>query len=337
MSTAGESPVGLAPDEVKATVEGYTSIYDAGTERRKEQYATFVNNYYDLATDFYLFGWGRSFHFAAHRRGESFKDAIHRHQIFLADKLSLKAGMTAIDIGCGVGGPMGTLARHTGASITGINNNGYQLEIARKHTSDVESLCRFIKGDFMKIPAEDGQFDAAYAIEATVHAPNETDLFREIYRILRPGGCFATYEWCLTDIYDAERAEHRAIKDEIILGNGLPDIPTTSAVRTSLRQAGFEILEAHDRATDSDPRTPWYRSLDSRQFSLASIPRTPFGRAVTNLTLLIGEKLRLVPQGSRDVSTFLNTGADALVAGGRTGTFTPMYFVLARKPEAPAA
>ena len=58
----------LSPDEVKSTVDGYTEIYDAGLERRKEHYRSFVNRYYDLVTDFYEFGWGQSFHFAPRRR-----------------------------------------------------------------------------------------------------------------------------------------------------------------------------------------------------------------------------------------------------------------------------
>ena len=58
-------------------------------------------------------------------------------------------------------------------------------------------------------------------------------------------------------------------------------------------------------------------------------------RAMTNLTLRIGERLRLFPKGSRAVGTLLNTAADALVEGGRTGIFTPMFFFLARKPQYP--
>ena len=48
--------------------------------------------------------------------------------------------------------------------------------------------------------------------------------------------------------------------------------------------------------------------------------------------LRVAEPMRLVPQGTRAVSTFLNWEADTLVEGGRTGTFTPMFFFLARKP-----
>ncbi len=75
-----------------------------------------------------------------------------RHQHYLSERLSLKPGMQVLDVGCGVGGPMGNLARHSGAGFVGINNNAYQIERAKLHTRDVESLCRFIHADYMRIP-----------------------------------------------------------------------------------------------------------------------------------------------------------------------------------------
>ena len=322
----------LSPDEVKSTVDGYTQIHDAGLERRKEHYRSFVNRYYDLATDFYEFGWGQSFHFAPRRRGESFKASLIRHQHFLAERLSLKPGMQVLDVGCGVGGPMGNLARHFGASFVGINNNAYQIGRAKLHTRDIQSLCRFIHGDYMRIPDEDGRYDAAMAIEAMPHAPDKTAAFREVLRVLRPDACFAGYDWCLTEKFDSGNAGHRRIKNDIMIGNALPDIATISEVSAALQTAGFELLEARDRAPEADPEMPWYRPLQGRDLSLSSIPRTPFGRALTNLTLRVGERLRLFPEGARTVSTILNAGADALVDGGRSGLFTPMFYFLARKP-----
>ena len=324
----------LAPEEVKSTFVGYTEIYDAGLERRKEHYRSFVNRYYDLATDFYEFGWGQSFHFAPRRRGESFKASLVRHQNFLAERLSLRPGMQVLDIGCGVGGPMGNLARHFGASFVGINNNAYQIERAKLHTRDVQSLCRFVHGDYMQIPDDDG-YDAAIAIESLAHAPDKAEAFGEIVRVLRPGACFAGYEWCLTEKFDPGNAEHQRIKNDIMVGNGLPDIASTSEVSAALQRAGFELLEARDRASEAGSGMPWYRALQGRDLSLSSIPRTPLGRALTNLTLRVGERLRLFPEGARAVSTILNTGADALVDGGRTGVFTPMFYFLARKPGPP--
>ena len=325
----------LSQAEVKTVVDEYQAIYDAGEDERKGKYSSLVNNYYDLATDFYEFGWGQYFHFAPRRRGERLKDSMIRHQHFLADRLALEPGMQVVDLGCGVGGPARNIARHSGASIVGLNINAYQVERAKlqaKRAKEVGSLCRFIEGSFMQIPEKDDHFNAAYAIEATVHAPNTTDLYREIFRVLRPGACYAAYEWCLTDQFDAGNAEHQRIKNEIMIGDGLPDVPSTSEVDAALQSAGFELLDAFDRAHESDPQTPWYLPLQRWDFSLSSIPHSPWGRALINLILRAGEAVRMFPKGFHATSTLLNRSADGLVEGGRTGTFTPMYFVLARKP-----
>jgi len=52
-----------------------------------------VNQYYDIATDFYEYGWGRSFHFAIRAEGESLEQSIARHEHYLALKLGLRPGM----------------------------------------------------------------------------------------------------------------------------------------------------------------------------------------------------------------------------------------------------
>ena len=322
----------LTSQEVRPAVDRYVETQEADLERRRERYRGLVSQYYDLVTDFYEFGWGTSFHFAPRDRGENLKASLLRQQRSLAEELSLGPGMTVLDAGCGVGGPMGTFARHTGAEMVGINLSAYQIERARRHTRDVESLCSFIHGDFMQIPEEDDRFDAAVSIEAMCHAPDRAAAFGEILRVLRPGACFAGQEWCLTDRFDPCNAEHLRIKHDILVGAGLPDLLDTSEVCAALRLAGFEILAARDRAGESHPATSWYRALQGRDFSLTSIPRTPAGRALVNLTLRAGERLRLAPEGAAEVSTILNAGGDALVAGGRAGVFTPLFCVLARKP-----
>ena len=322
----------LAPDEVKPTVDEYSAFFDASVENRKKNYRSLVNHYYNLATDFYEFGWGQSFHFAPRDRGESFKASLLRYERFIADRLSLKPGMEVIDLGCGVGGPMGYLARLYGASIVGININAYQIERAKAQTRDVRSLCRFIHGDYMQIPEGDDSYDGAYGIDATCYAPDKTALYREIFRVLRPGACFACNEWCLTEKFDPGNPDHQRIKKSIMRGDGLPDIDLMSEVCTALRAAGFEILETRDMAFDSHPKMPWYRALDGRGLSLASVQRTTIGGALTKLVLRIAERTRLLPEGAAAVSTLLNEAADGLVEGGKAGIFTPIFFFLARKP-----
>ena len=319
---------------MQSTVDDYASLHAASLEQRRKNYQSLVVQSYGLATDFYEFGWGTSFHFEPRRRGESFKASLLRHQHFLADQMSLKPGMKVLDVGCGVGGPMENLARYCGASFVGLNNNAYQIKRARQRINrqDVNSRCSFIECDFIQIPEKDESYDAAFAIESMPHAPDKKAAFEEIWRILRPGALFGVYDWCITEVFDPLNEDHQKIKKDIEIGNGLPDIALMSDVNTALAEAGFEMIDYRDLAAESDPGLPWYCALDGRDFSLKSIARTPIGRAVTNFTLRVGEAIRLCPPGTRQVSTFLNAGADSLVRGGETGVFTPMYYILARKP-----
>jgi sterol 24-C-methyltransferase len=66
-------------------------------------------------------------------------------------------------------------------------------------------------------------------------------VYSEVYRVLKPGQYFALDEWCLTDRFDPNNAKHLAIKAEIELGDGLPDIRTTHQCVQAMKDAGFEV------------------------------------------------------------------------------------------------
>ncbi|ONM52331.1 sterol methyltransferase1 [Zea mays] len=182
----------------------------------------------------------------------------------------------------------------------------------------------------MKMPFDDNTFDAVYAIEATCHAPDPVGCYKEIYRVLKPGQCFAVYEWCITDHYDPNNATHKRIKDEIELGNGLPDIRSTRQCLQAVKDAGFEVVWDKDLAEDSP--LPWYLPLDPSRFSLSSFRLTSVGRMITRTMVKALEYVGLAPQGSERVSNFLEKAAEGLVEGGKKEIFTPMYFFLVRKP-----
>src|SRR5262245_52361545 len=98
---------GLGRDEVKPTIDAYQQAYDrAPSEPLDRKAQTLSRQFYDLVTDFYELGWGRSFHFAARRRGEKFEESLARYESYVSDKLGLRPGMRVVDLGCGVGGPM---------------------------------------------------------------------------------------------------------------------------------------------------------------------------------------------------------------------------------------
>ena len=164
------------------------------------------------------------------------------------------------------------------------------------------------------------------------HAPDKTAVYAEIFRVLRPGAFFAGYDWCVTPEYDGGNPKHRDLIKGIEYSNALPEIASFAEVTDGLRAAGFELIEARDRALDADPETPWYRPLEGGGLTLKGLPRTRLGRKITAAALRVLEGARAVPRGSYDVQEVLGVAADSLVAAGRLGIFTPMYYHKARKP-----
>ncbi|KAH0888167.1 hypothetical protein HID58_050596, partial [Brassica napus] len=166
--------------------EQYHEFHGGDEEERKANYTDMVNKYYDLATSFYEYGWGESFHFAHRWNGESLRESIKRHEHFLALQLGVKPGQKVLDVGCGIGGPLREIARFSNSSVTGINNNEYQITRGKElnRLAGVDKTCNFVK----------------------------YGCYKEIYRVLKPGQCFAAYEWCMTDAFDPDNAQHQKIK-----------------------------------------------------------------------------------------------------------------------------
>ena len=295
-----------------------------------------VNDYYDLCSEFMQFGWNESLHFAPLTRGETLEEAIVRHQRRMIGSLELREGMKVVDVGCGVGGPMRRVARESNATVVGINNNQRQLEMARRRNVEagLDHRAEYVKCNFMDMHAIDARsFDAGYAIESTCHAPDKARAFAEIFRVLKPGAPFWGQEMCMTESFDPDNARHRAIKDELMRGVALPNIATFREVNDALEAAGFHIVEAEDRDIGDSGGTPWYRPMEGQGGILRNaFRRTPWGRAAMIAGLRLAEACRAFPKGSTAVVRLMDRTADAFVAGGRTGIFTPLYCFLARKP-----
>jgi sterol 24-C-methyltransferase len=219
-------------------IQNYTKFWqkdlnkeaDSDTNNRVESYADVVNGYYDGATDLYEYGWAGSFHFSRFFKGEAFAASLARHEHYLAAQMSLRPGMRVLDVGCGVGGPARQIAQFADVNIVGLNNNAFQLQRARKYAkrAGLEGQIQFVQGDFMKLSEQFGEnsFDAIYAIEATVHAPTWEGVYGEIFKILKPGGVFGVYEWCMTDARNAPSApgppshQKRRFRDRARRGSG---------------------------------------------------------------------------------------------------------------------
>ncbi|KAK4981796.1 Delta(24)-sterol C-methyltransferase, partial [Elasticomyces elasticus] len=206
----------------KLSAEDQALVTEDDRKKRQEIGTKFADDYYDLLTDTIMDGWGEGFHYCRIVPGEPIWQARARHEHYLAHMIGITRGANVLECGSGLGGPAREMARFVECNVTGISINKYQIGYSRKLTKEVglSDKVKFVQGDFMKLPFADNTFDYVYSIEATAHAPDLNKCYKEIFRVLKPGGRFGTYEWCMTDAFDAQNAAHCAIRSRIERGNG---------------------------------------------------------------------------------------------------------------------
>lgn len=190
------------------------------------------------------------------------------------------------------------------------------------------------------MPFPDNSFDAVYVIEATCHAPSLAGVYREMHRVLKPGGTFGVYEWLMTDAYDNNNLDHRRIRLDIEQGDGIPQMFKVSEGLAAIQEAGFELLYHEDLAATDTGSAPWYWPLgtDLRYAqnvwdALTVLRMNRWGRVVAHAFLHVLEVVRVAPAGTRKTAESLGRAADALVEGGRRKLFTPMYLMVGKKSD----
>lgn len=254
--------------------------------------------------------------------------------------MNIQENARVLDVGCGVGGPAREIIKFTGANVTGLNNNDYQIERSLRYAKKegLEDKWSAVKGDFMQMSFAENSFDAVYAIEATVHAPSLQGVYEQIFKVLKPGGVFGVYEWLMTDNYDNDNPHHREIRLGIEQGDGISNMVKVSEGLAAIKAAGFELEFHEDLAERPDP-IPWYYPLAGDLKYVASLGdlftigrMTWWGRGLIHKFIGLGETLRVMPHGTQKTADSLALAADCLVAGGREKLFTPMYLIVARKP-----
>ena len=96
-------------------------------------------------------------------------------------------GLRVLDVGCG-DGDLAVALRQRGAMVVGIDVSSAMIEAAKarakKHDADIDFA--LAGADNMPFPAE--QFDLVVAVTILCFVENPAPVFREIARVLRPGG-----------------------------------------------------------------------------------------------------------------------------------------------------
>ncbi len=108
----------------------------------------------------------------------------------LAEALTVKPGDHLLDVGCGIGGPARYLAQRFGCRVTGIDLTAEFCDVARHLTRllGLQDKVSFECGNALSMPFADASFDGAYSMNVSMNIADKAALYRELRRVLKPGG-----------------------------------------------------------------------------------------------------------------------------------------------------
>jgi len=103
-------------------------------------------------------------------------------------------GKDVLEVACG-GGQSAVHLATMGARVTAIDFSKAQLEHARAFARSEKASVRFLEADAQDLSMlDDGSFDIAFSAYALGFVEDIRRTFREVARVLRPGGLFA-FSW----------------------------------------------------------------------------------------------------------------------------------------------
>lgn len=149
----------------------------------------------------------------------------------VVEALRLSPGDMLLDLACGRGGYGLEIAARTEARLVGVDFSSEAVRQAREHAQRLGRTAGFRTGDLAATGLDAGSIDAVLCVDAVQFAEQPDAAYRELRRVLVPGGRVVLTCWEPLD-QDDER---------------LPDRLRRVNLGAGLTAAGFDNVEVLDR------------------------------------------------------------------------------------------
>jgi cyclopropane fatty-acyl-phospholipid synthase-like methyltransferase len=184
-------------------------------------------------------------------RQDAYGEDIGQHSWVTADELRgdiaslrLSPSHRLLDLGCGPGGPLCFAVSSIGCRGAGLELSDAAVTAARERAASqgLDHLATFQQADLdAAIPLKDGSFEAVMSLDVVLHLRDREALFREVARVLTPGGHFLfTDAGLLTGSISSDEVAARS-------AHGRTHIVPPSFNEEALERAGLRLLESEDR------------------------------------------------------------------------------------------
>ena len=157
----------------------------------------------------------------------------------------LLEGLTCLDLGCGAGHDVYILSKLVGekGKVYGVDMTEEQLNIAEKYKEYQTKVygyskpnVEFIKGYIENLEAiTDNSIDLIVSNCVVNLSPNKKDVFKEAYRVLKPGG-----EMYFSDVYSDRRIPEKLLHDPILHGECLSGALYWNDFLSLVKTVGFK-------------------------------------------------------------------------------------------------
>ena len=126
----------------------------------------------------------------------------------------------------------------TVAEVVAVEPEAYLRELAGRVAAEAPVPVRVVDGLADRLPADDGEFDAAVASLVLCSVPDQATALAEVHRVLRPGGELRFYEHVVGNTSGLARLQ-RLIRPgwKLVAGGCNPDRDTAAGIEA----AGFTI------------------------------------------------------------------------------------------------